>query len=76
MPTKRRKRIRSRKSLTPAEYAYVTGDESKIEPRSRDAVRLQILKTEPDGRLLAFDRTRNELLKEFPEYADKTNEAE
>jgi hypothetical protein len=69
MPSTRHKRTRNKKGLKPWEYAFLTGDESKIEPGSRDAARLEVMKRDPDSRLMFGDRTANELIKEYPQYA-------
>ncbi|MDA3897494.1 MAG: hypothetical protein PF482_15265 [Desulfobacteraceae bacterium] len=68
MPTTRKRQRRAGKSLKPAEYAFLTGDDSEILPGTRDAARLRILRTDPDAWLVYGDRTANQLLHEFPEY--------
>ncbi|MDA3918975.1 MAG: hypothetical protein PF690_18685 [Deltaproteobacteria bacterium] len=68
MPTTRKRQRRTAKALKPWEYAFLTGDDSEILPDTRDAARLKILKTDPEGWLLFGDRTASQLLKDFPEY--------
>ena len=70
MPTNRTRRTRKGFDLKPWEKAFLTGDDSEITPGSRAAVRLEIMRNDPDGRLMFGDKTGNELLKEFKGYAD------
>jgi|GEM_PF-4382562 len=68
MPTNRKRYRRTAKALKPWEYAFLTGDESGIKPGSREAAKLKILRTDPDGFLIFGDRTARQLEEEFPEY--------
>jgi len=73
MPTTRNKRTRGRKKLTPAEYVFLTGDDSGIELTGRDAARVKVMRRNPDAWLMFGDRTANELLEEYPEYAEHSD---
>ena len=68
MPTNRRRKKRTINALLPWELAFLTRDESILRPGTRDAARLSVLKSDPDGWLLFGDRTSRQLLKDFPEY--------
>jgi len=66
MPTNRKRKRRTAKALKPWELAYLSGDDSDIQPGSRAAARLKILRTDPDGWLVYGDRTARQLKKEYP----------
>ena len=68
MPTTRRRKKRTAAALQPWELAYLTGDESVLRPGTRDAAKLKVLRTDPDGFLIYGTRTSRQLLKDFPEY--------
>ena len=68
MPTTRRRKKRTAAALQPWETAFLTGDESLLRPGTRDAAKLKVLRSDPDGFLIYGTRTSRQLLKDFPEY--------
>ena len=74
MPVK--KKTARKRTLKPWEWAFLTGDESEIEPRSRDYYRLQVLKRGDNRPFMGGDRLRNEFLAipEFKKIYDQHHE--
>ena len=73
MPTNRRRKKRTAAAFQPWEQAFLIGDESVLRPGTRDAARLSVLKSDPDGFLLFGDRSARQLLKDYPEYKKLVN---
>ena len=68
MPTTRRRKKRTAAALQPWELAYLTNDESVLRQCTRDAAKLKVLRTDPDGWLIYGTRTSRQLLQDYPEY--------